>query len=185
MSNRYRFTALLFATVLTAGAAIAQEVAKPAVKAKFYRLDFVVKEVEEGKALNARSYFAIMSSANGATPVSIRTGSRVAVPSGGPGSSSFNFLDVGVSIDCRPATMLDAAQAEAQEAQGLLSLSVTADISSLAPPAEGVPNAPPVMRNNRWSSSVILPLKKPTTIFSSDDATSKRKLQMELTATPI
>jgi hypothetical protein len=32
---------------------------------------------------------------------------------------------------------------------------------------------------------VIVPLKKPTVVFSSDDVASKRQMQLELTATPI
>jgi hypothetical protein len=32
---------------------------------------------------------------------------------------------------------------------------------------------------------VIVPLKKPTVIFSSDDLTTKHQMQLELTATPI
>jgi hypothetical protein len=43
----------------------------------------------------------------------------------------------------------------------------------------------PTIRQNRWVSTVAVPLKKPTVIFSSDDLTSKRQMQLELTATPI
>jgi hypothetical protein len=32
---------------------------------------------------------------------------------------------------------------------------------------------------------VIVPVKKPTVIFVSDDMSSKRQMQLELTATPI
>jgi hypothetical protein len=66
-------------------------------------------------------------------------------------------------------------------------LHVGADISSIATGSENSPSnlLPPVIRQNRWSSSVIVPLGKPTTIYSSDDITSKRKVQIELTATPI
>jgi hypothetical protein len=32
---------------------------------------------------------------------------------------------------------------------------------------------------------VLVTLRKPTTIFSSDDIASKRKVQVELTATPL
>jgi hypothetical protein len=43
----------------------------------------------------------------------------------------------------------------------------------------------PSIRSNSWSSVVIVPLKTPTLIFSSDDPASKRQMQLELTATPI
>jgi hypothetical protein len=56
-----------------------------------------------------------------------------------------------------------------------------ADISGVADPA----STPPVIRSTRWSADVIVPFRKATMLFSSDDAMSKRQLQMELTATPI
>jgi hypothetical protein len=31
----------------------------------------------------------------------------------------------------------------------------------------------------------VVPIKKPTTVFSSDDPSGNRKMQLELTATPI
>jgi hypothetical protein len=42
-----------------------------------------------------------------------------------------------------------------------------------------------LLRQNRWRSDVLVPLRKPTVIFSSDDPTSTHKMQVELTATPI
>jgi hypothetical protein len=43
----------------------------------------------------------------------------------------------------------------------------------------------PVTRQNQWRSAVVIPVKKPTVVFSSDDVSSKRQLQLELTATPV
>lgn len=136
---------------------------------KFYRLDFVVKEVEGGKTVNTRSYTATLStdSNNGA---SIRTGSRLPVATGGGG---VNFLDVGINIDAR----------KAQEIGGELSMFVQAELSTAQP--QESPSSPVVVRQNRWSAHVIVPLKKPTVIFSSDDVTTRRQMQLEVTATPI
>ncbi len=69
-----------------------------------------------------------------------------------------------------------------------MSLFVAAEVTSV--PSETAAAAPAtaalhVIRQNRWSSSVIVPLKKPTLIFSSDDPASKRQMQLELTATPL
>jgi hypothetical protein len=69
-----------------------------------------------------------------------------------------------------------------KELQGDVALSVSAEMSSV--PEGGNPGLP-VVRQNKWSSYVVVPIKKPTVIFSSDDATSKRTMQLELTATPI
>lgn len=182
MSAVSRFAGVMVVSTLLGSAALAQEApAKPPAKARFYRLDFVVKEVEDGKTTNSRAYFAIMSSANGASQTAIRSGSRVPIATPA-GSSNYQFYEVGVNIDCRPSV---PQESEALESQGLLALNITADISGVAP-TEGMANAQaPITRNIRWASAVIVSVKKPTIIFSSDDVTSKRKVQLELTATPI
>jgi len=81
---------------------------------------------------------------------------------------------VGVSIDCYGI----------RETQTGLSVRVSADISSI-PPESTVPVSGQVIRQNKWKSYVIVPLKKPAVIFSSDDLTTKHQMQLELTATPI
>jgi hypothetical protein len=145
--------------------------AEDAAPVKFYKLDFVVKEVDGTRVLNTRSYSFLTSTKTigfgGPAGSGIRTGNKVPVAGGG-------YLDVGVSIDCY----------EAKETEVGLSLSVTADVSNI--PAEStVPVNGQVIRQNKWRSNVVVPLKKPTVIFSSDDLTSKHQMQLELTATPI
>ena len=136
-------------------------------ESKFYRLDFVVKDLEGGKVVNARAHS--MTIETGGKASQIRTGNRVPVTSG---PNQYQYIDVGVNIDCR----------DAKELQNSLSLYVGADISSTA----NEQNAPaPVVRQTKWSANVIVPLRKATTIFSSDDPSSKRQTQLELTATPI
>ncbi len=147
------------------------ETPKPAPEpVKYYRLDFVVKEVEGGKVINARSYAAMVDT-SGTAGSQIRVTNKFPLPIS-PGSAQFNFADVGVYIDCGRAKPL----------QDQLALLVLAEISSLA--AEGGA-LPPTVRQNKWSANVVLPLRKPTVLFSSDDLTSKRQMQLELTATPI
>ena len=150
--------------VLAAGTCLAQP---PEASWKFYKLDFVVKEVEGSKVLNARTFSTIVHASTPGVQAaggSIRTGSKV--PTAG------NYIDVGVNIDTR----------DVKEVQGDVALSVSADISST--PADAATERP-VIRQNRWSSYVIVPIKKPTVIFASDDATTKHQMQLELTATPI
>lgn len=163
------------ALTLAAGTCLAEDSVAP----KFYKLDFTVKEVEGGKVLNARTYSVMVSAERdgGATSCLIRTGSKVPTVTGGSGvNSQFTYIDVGVNIDCRGGV---------KEVPGGLSLGVNADISSaLQEPATSA-NLPPIIRQNRWSSNVLVPLKKPTVIFSSDDVASKHQMQLELTATPI
>lgn len=138
--------------------------------AKYYHLDFVVKELDSGKVISARHYWTTMSTGDrgGCT---IRTGSKVPVPvSGTVPSTSFTYVDVGVNIDCRSA----------QEVNSELTMDVTTEISSAAP----TPN-PPVIRQNKWNGHVIVALNKPTLIFSSDDVASKGQIQVELTASAV
>ena len=87
----------------------------------------------------------------------------------------YTFLDLGVGIDCRAV----------KEVAGQLSLYVLADISSALQEPTPSSGLPPTVRQNKWSSTVLVPFKKPTVVFSSDDIASKRQMQLELTATPI
>jgi hypothetical protein len=160
-----RFLAL----ALLAGTCFAQNPEPP----KFYKLDFVLKEVEAAKVLNARSYSITVSTDTSSPHSSIRTGSKVPTPTGGAGQ--FTFVDVGVNIDC----------ASVKAEQNELSLAVTAEVSSILQESTMAPGAHPVIRQNKWTSSVVVPIKKPTVIFASDDTTTKRQMQLELTATPI
>jgi hypothetical protein len=150
------------------GAALAQTIDSP----KFYRLDFVVKEVEAGKPVNSRTFSTMLAvQVPGQNPpqATIRAGGRVPV---NVGSSNMQFYDLGVSLDIK----------ELRETATEVSLYVTADISTIL---QDSPGNSPMTRQNKWQGSVIVPAKKPTVVFSSDDMSSKRQLQLEVTATPI
>jgi hypothetical protein len=138
---------------------------------QFYRLLFTVQEVDSsGKITNNRVYST--SIADDHNPEQIRTGTRVPIKTNDKGE--IQYLDIGVNIDCKNAHEMD----------GKLALGVTAEISSLAMET-GNSNATPVVRENHWQASVLVPLGKPSVIFSSDDLQGKGKVQMELTATRI
>lgn len=138
---------------------------------RFYKLDFVVKEVEGAKVLNSRAYSTTVSTDAKSGGCSIRTGNRVPTPTSAD-TKQFTYIDVGVNFDCNAA----------HEVDNELALRLTAEVSSTL---QEPPAAQPVIRQNRWSSAVIVPLKKPTIVFSSDDATTRRQMQVELTATPL
>ena len=141
---------------------------------KFFKLDFVIREVEGTKVLSSRAYDMTVSTDKepGLPSSSIRAGSKVAVASG---ANQFNFVDLGVNIDCRAGSIAGSADD--------LSLFVTAEVSSIAhDPA--TPNQP-IIRQNKWASNAVVPLRKPTVIFSSDDLSNKTQLQVQLTATPL
>ena len=152
---------------LLVGGCLAEDVTPP----KFYKLDFVVKEVEGAKILNSRTYSVMVSTQNAPHFIySVRAAGKVPYSNG----KEYQYLEVGVNIDCMGV----------REVQSGLSLEVHADISSVVP--ESTTNADrPVIRQNKWSSMVFVPIKRPTVIFSSDDLTGKGQMQLELTATPI
>lgn len=144
----------------------------------YYRLDFAVREVgEDGKVVNSRAYSVIAESdsqhPDSVQSSSIRTGSRIQVPVSSQAPMQYQYQDVGVNLDCR----------RVHSVQGQLSLHISAEVSSLAEPSTS--NGPPVIRQNKWESDAILPLGKPTMLFSSDNVATKGKLQLELTASPI
>jgi hypothetical protein len=179
MSKTTLLSLPILALAIAGGAACAQtpEAPKPAEPSRFYKLEFVVQEVEGGKVLNARSY-STMAAADARDGAFIRAGSKMPIATGGP-DHQFTYADLGVNIDCR----------NIRDSPHELSLFVSADISSLpsesATPAQAGVQLPTTVRQNRWSSSVVVPFSKPTVLFSSDDLTSKRQFQLELTATPI
>lgn len=142
---------------------------------KFYRLDFVLKELDENKVVSQKTYSTSMST-DERQKGAIRSGTKVPYQ-GAPGT--YNYVDVGVNIDCQ----------KIQEVNGQLMVQVSADISSVPAPSgvageSAVPGVP-VVRQNRWNSVALVAIGKATTLFSSDDLNTKRKLQLELTATPI
>ncbi len=160
-----KFACLAFVAAI--GMGLAQGDKSAETPTSYYKLDFVVKEVEGGKTVNSRAYTTTISTERGGR-TSIRTGSRVPVPGK---DGTFNYLEMGVSLDC----------VQAKVTGNELAVNVTADITSVAEPS----STPPVIRNNRWSGDVLVPVRKATVVFSSDDANSKRQMQLEITATPI
>jgi hypothetical protein len=91
------------------------------------------------------------------------------------GDKQFTYLDVGVSIDCNSLKQFD----------NQLAVHVAADISTISTEPSATTTNPPLIRQNKWNGTVLVPLRKPVTIFSSDGASTKRQTQLELTATPI
>jgi hypothetical protein len=162
-----RWIPALLAVTIAAGTALGQD----AGPVKSYKLEFVVKEVEGAKTLNSRAYS--MVALGDKSDSSIRTSSRIMVTrQNGPNSSQTLNVDLGVRIDTRVIT----------EADNRLSLYVKVDVTS----SSGDPSAPnlPVTRQNQWGSTLVVPLKKPTLIFSSDFLDAKQQMQIEVTAIP-
>ena len=147
-----------------------------ALPGKSYKIDFTVKDMEAGKTITSRTYS--MRAEIGQPEVgSIRTGSKVPVPTGGSSaitSMQFTYIEAGVNIDVH----------RFREADSAVFLVVSAEVSSFVE-TSSEKISQPIIRQNRWNSTVSAKIGKPTVIFSSDDVSSKRQMIIEMTATPI
>jgi len=175
--------AVLMAMLLASAGLRAQDTAKdaaPAGEEHYYRLNFTLAEINEtGKVQNSRSYVETVVTGRGGPQGQIRTGSRIPIATGThEGSTQFQYVDLGVNFDVR----------QVKEIGEKLSFTLTAEVSSLAQEQHAVAGSPvgdPVIRQNKWDSSVLIPVGKPTVVYSADDLDSKGKMQVEVTATRV
>lgn len=185
--------ALIFAVAAVAVAATglpAQESADQPSKAAgprppdhYYKLNLAVEETNDaGKIVNARTFIATVETMPGPTQ-SIRTGDRVPVEMGSP--AVWQYMDLGVDFDISGV----------KECGADLCFRLGANVSSFATPmpsnstetqsSGGGASNRPVVRQNKWDSGLLIPIGKPTVVFSADDLQGKGKMQVEVTATRI
>jgi hypothetical protein len=136
----------------------------------FFQLDFTVKELEGGKVVNSRAYSMQIADKENRVHL-IRTVSRIPAE---VASGNWQFIDVGTSFDCNNLKL---------EPDGTVSFDLGADISSV--PDDQLKLNHPTIRQNRWNSTVNVKLKTRTVVFSSDDMSSRRNMQVEVTAIPV
>jgi hypothetical protein len=150
---------------------------QPAAPLKYYKVDFLVKEVDaSGHIANTRSYSTVLLTDNSGAPKEIRSGDKFPVSTGTEkGETKYQYIDIGVNIDCRFVHEVDQK----------LAASVTAEVSSVPGSTKIDSAVEPLIRQFKWNADVLIASGVPTTIFSSDDVGSKAKIQVEMTATPI
>lgn len=85
------------------------------------------------------------------------------------------YTDVGVNFDVNTFQVLSATR---------VVMNIRAELSSLDPSSDQT-KGQPVIRQNKWSGNEQMVLGERKVIFSSDDLTSKNKLQIELTVTRV
>jgi hypothetical protein len=167
-----RLILILLAACAVARPALAQDEERKALPdPKFYRLDFVLKELEAAKIINARTYPINISPTQPFNSSSVRTINKVQVPTGATdgGATQYSYLDVGVNLDCRAM----------KETANSITLQVVAEIITLTPANQ------PLVNITKWNVGAAVPLRKATTLVSADGATNKRQMQLEVTATPL
>ncbi len=152
----------------------------------YYHLDLVVKEIgEDGKPVNSRTYSCTVSTMHDEHD-SVRIGSRIPIATGSfltsggnpQTNTQFQYQDVGVSFDV----------SEVRETSNKLAMDLKAEISGVGSNVRfGGENGitEPVVRQNRWQGPVLIPIGKPTMVFTSDDVDTKGGMQVVVTATPV
>ncbi len=136
-----------------------------------YRLNFVIKELDDGKVVNTRVYSMILdSSAQGGPQTSgeIKAGSRVPLN----GEKGVTYMDIGVNLWAR----LTVKQS------GTLILANNTEVSSLAAPDMARSDGPgPLVRSMRANTTCEVPIGKPVVLNEFDDPISKHRFQLEVT----
>ena len=170
---KWTLALMLAACACTTEAQTAPATNKTAETKTFYQLTFVVRELEGDRVVNTRTYYA--SARTNDLPSSIRAGEKIPFASGEGTVTQWQQIEVGVSVDARDLQLVGDQ----------LSLRVLAEVTSIAPPRDDRNMRQPLIRNNKWDGMVAVPIRRPTTIFSSDDPFSTQKIQLQLTATPL
>lgn len=157
----------------SAGPKPAAAVQQPAPK-HYYKLNFVLRETDEGKVLNQRTFTMDISAepprTSGVPPDwwNMRSGTRVPVPDS---KKDLNYIDVGVNLDVR-----------AEEVPDGLQMQITSEISSVGTES-GASGAAPAIRQVKVRSAALAPVGRPTMVFTADDPASKHRFELEVTPT--
>jgi hypothetical protein len=192
------FTRILFVLVLT-GSLLAQQPGKdtadqPAkdqpkkevlagregITENFFKLAFVIYELDDGKRINQRDYMMIGRTDN--QPSSIRVSTRVPIYTEVKGNDKqYTYIDAGLNIRCSLKEQVDRR----------LQFHCDIEMSSFVRPEQiagavgkAGPEAP-VMRTTRTESWALLTLGKPAILNTVDDINSTKRVQIEVTATKL
>jgi hypothetical protein len=132
----------------------------------FYKLDLVVREMDNGKLVNTRSY--TMSQRVGDWG-QLRSGSRIPLVFE---VAKTQYVDIGLNLDSR-----------VQERGDTVAFDWRMELSSIPPDAES--KGIPVIRTLRSNGQSLLLAGKPTILTSADDLNSTHKFVFEVTATKV
>jgi hypothetical protein len=153
---------------------------EPAATNNFFKLAFVLYEVDDGKRTNQRDYMMIGRTDN--QPSIIRVSTKVPITTLEKGDEKqYTYTDVGLRINCSMKEQVDRR----------LQLHCDIEISSFIRP-EQIANATgnagpaaPFLRATRTESWALLTPGKPAILNTVDDINSAKRMQVEVTATKI
>jgi hypothetical protein len=140
----------------------------------FYKLSFAIYELDDGKRMNQRDY-SIIGKTNSAPPISARVWTRLPMYSE---EKKVTYVNGGLEIRC---SLKDVTA-------GRVQASCDFEITSFVLPEQAVDarsNVPgvPILRTTSTSTWAVLTPGKPAIISSIDDVNSKKRTQIEVTAT--
>ena len=146
----------------------------------FFKLAFVMYELDDGKRTNQRDYMMIGRTDN--QPSSIRVSTKVPITTTETkGDKQYTYIDVGLKINCSMKEQVDRR----------LQLHCDIEISSFIP-REQIANATgtaspeaPFLRSTRADSWALLTMGKPAILNTVDDINSTKRMQIEVTATKV
>jgi len=169
---------LILVALLAAVPVMAQRPAPANPEESFYRLDFVLRELEDSKVMNTRSYSMWLATGEGrGGGASIRAGNDIpmmrSLQTDKP--ADITYRNAGVNIDCR---LVESPSGPV--------LNMSGSVTNVVAPEQGMDNKLlPVFRNINFNAYALLTPGKPTFISSADDPGSKRRFTLEVTATKL
>jgi hypothetical protein len=146
----------------------------------FFKLAFVMYELDDGKRTNQRDYMMIARTDN--QPSSIRVATKIPITTEEKGKDkAYTYIDAGLNIRCSLKEQVDRR----------LQFHCDIEMSSFVRPeqiASVTGNAGPVLpvlRTTRTESWALLTLGKPAVFTTVDDINSAKRMQVEVTATKV
>lgn len=157
-----------FLAILLAATSIAAAQDRPP-QPEAYRADFQIRD-ESGKPRR----FSMLLEAGGNN--TLRIGAKMPVtaalaPNGVP--TQFNYVDTGLNMDVR-----------LRKVEGRLSLRMDLDLTSVLPGDRANTATPPIASVRTGVQALVVP-KKPTVLASIEDPATARRLDIEVTLTPV
>ena len=150
----------------------AQEPASQEKPLSAYKLQFVLRELQDGKLTNTRDYAVVMR--ENSRPFDVRIGSRIPVKN----EKDFTYIDIGTDIRCW----------DLHSQSPLVAVNCTIEISNFALPEQrlqtGIATAP-VLYQIRSDSGALMEEGKQTVISTIDDPNSTKSYEVVLTATKV
>jgi hypothetical protein len=136
-----------------------------------YRLQFALRETENGKTADTRTYtMLVLPNASN----KLNAGTKVPVPTGPPTNSQFTYVDVGVSV-----------RAKIEERGSLLMIDSDLEISNLGAERENSGRPAPRIQQLRATVDTAVPIGQATPIATLDDPAGTRHYEIQVTATKV